>query len=361
MDLTADALETERRRGDALKDQVDKVREAQALLQQKHDGLAQEKGSLQAQLLGLKHDRDELNAKMEAANRELGSVGAANRELQQQLETARHQAQADGEEDKDVGRRAMIALPHACQCIHRALEHLSEKEGSTSILASLSLALLALQDTADPARRLLQIDTKRSMMLLAREVTWPVQGDLAQPCREALYAVALASTFSAGRKQIAEVPDASHTLALICEYCSQDEIKKWAGLALGCTLMVQTVRQQALEKDAAAGLVQALAPLLDGADANAQSFACLALGNLAVEQAARSRCDVTHDAPWIRTALDEVVLPCSIITHGVAARGLCRCLSVPNLLTQRYAVGAIRNIAVSKRCVVTSLLFAMQS
>ena len=53
---------------------------------------------------------------------------------------------------------------------------------------------------------------------------------------------------------------------------------------------------------------------------------------------------------------DSAYSPCfvSIIVHGKAAIGLCRCLSVPNLLTQRYAVGAIRNIAVSKR----SVLFA---
>ena len=29
--------------------------------------------------------------------------------------------------------------------------------------------------------------------------------------------------------------------------------------------------------------------------------------------------------------------------------GLCECLSRPNLLAQRYAVGAVRNLAVSRR------------
>jgi hypothetical protein len=349
---------------------LDELREAHSALLQKHDGLAQHKGALQAQILGINQEKDGLNAKIEALNKELGSIGAVNRELEAQVR----------ESKADISQRlALIAAPHACQCIHRALEHLTEKGGSPSILASLSLALLALQDAAGPARNMVEIDTKQCMSLLARHVTQPAHGTLTQPCREALYAVALASTFSAGRKQIAEVADASLALALICQHGSEDDIKRWAGLALGCTLMVQHVRQHALDKDAGGSLVQAVTPLLEGGDSNAQSFACLALGNLAVEQAARNRfvlelaCSMIFECfypsleccylscaalPFLRcsrhlidmgdSAYSRLV---SIIVHGKAAIGLCRCLSVPNLLTQRYAVGAIRNIAVSKRSV----------
>lgn len=328
------------------------LREAHSALREKHDGLAQHKGALQAQILGINQEKDGLYTKVESLNKELGTLGALNREMEEKvkaLEKGSDSRSVSKAENEEIGRRSMIAVQHACQCIHRALEHLTEKGGSPSILASLSLALLALQDTAGPARKMMEIETGRSMSLLAREVTWPVEGNLAQPCREALYAVALASTFSAGRKQIGDVADAANTLALICEYGSKDEIKRWAGLALGCTLMVQHVRQQALDNDAGESLVKAVTPLLEGADSNAQSFACLALGNLAVEQAARNRSDLVFLSAIPAKFDVDNPFNFSIIVHGKAAIGLCRCLSVQNMLTQRYAVGAIRNIAVSKR------------
>ena len=49
-----------------------------------------------------------------------------------------------------------------------------------------------------------------------------------------------------------------------------------------CTAMLSRLTPSALRDD------PALAPLLEADDMNAQSFACLALGNLAVEQPARS-------------------------------------------------------------------------
>ena len=82
--------------------------------------------------------------------KELGALGAANKSLledkerlQDYVHTLPPQRQAEGSEsveEKEVGRLAMVAVPHACLCLHRALEHLTEREASASILASLSLA-----------------------------------------------------------------------------------------------------------------------------------------------------------------------------------------------------------------------------
>jgi len=315
-------------------------------LQSKRDALAQHKGSLQAQMMGVNQENLDLHDKLDVLNKELGQLGVGKAEAERErdasntrLESLVQGASADAS-SRQLGRLAMIGVAHACQCLHKALEHLTETQAPASILASLSLALVALQDVAAPSREMVAFDALASMRALSLSVTSPLPKKLGSEVKEAVYTVALCSTLSAGRKDVASVGGVGGTLGRLLEIRLEDlylesampgeqggsrqegeiketgHVRRWAALALGCLLMVHDVREEVLLLDKAASVIAALTPLLEGGDTNAQSFACLALGNLAVEQEARATM--------------------TMIAHQGATRGLCRSLSTPNLLTQRY-------------------------
>ena len=81
----------------------------------------------------------------------------------------------------------------------------AESQAPASILASLSLALLALEDVAAPSRNLAATKARASMQALSEGISSPLPTELPQGLKEGLYGVALASTLSAGRREIAEV------------------------------------------------------------------------------------------------------------------------------------------------------------
>ena len=56
--------------------------------------------------------------------------------------------------------------------------------------------------------------------------------------REALYALALGSTLSGGRKELAGVAGVAVTLARVSAVAACLDEMRWATLALGCALMV---------------------------------------------------------------------------------------------------------------------------
>ena len=45
------------------------------------------------------------------------------------------------------------------------------------------------------------------------------------------------------------------TLAMVCKQGGSGQVKKWAALAVACTLMVETVRKEALDLDQGASVV----------------------------------------------------------------------------------------------------------
>jgi hypothetical protein len=195
------------------------VREQMGALQMKHDAATKDKGSLQAQLLGTSQDKTKLEQEMTALNNELGLLGAEKQALEarlQELETQSTQRAGDGDVEKELGRLALVAVPHACFCLERALEQLTEKQGSASTLASLSLALLALQDIAGPARRAVDSSAQANMKTLVREALPALANPPPSSLKESVYAVALASTLSAGRRELVPVAGIAGTLARIC-------------------------------------------------------------------------------------------------------------------------------------------------
>eukprot|EP00281_Chroomonas_sp_CCMP1168_P010945 CAMPEP_0206266406 /NCGR_PEP_ID=MMETSP0047_2-20121206/30557_1 /ASSEMBLY_ACC=CAM_ASM_000192 /TAXON_ID=195065 /ORGANISM="Chroomonas mesostigmatica_cf, Strain CCMP1168" /LENGTH=189 /DNA_ID=CAMNT_0053694457 /DNA_START=87 /DNA_END=653 /DNA_ORIENTATION=- len=141
--------------------------------------------------------------------------------------------------------------------------------------------------------------------------------------REGVYALALHSTLAVGRKEVAGTSGACDKLFELMGNEDVD-VARWATLGVGSLSMLQEVREALLRKSAPQAVVETLSKELQGADASAVCYACLTMGNLAVEDTTR---DVMAGDAGIFAALG-------------------RLLGAGGALTRRYAVGAVRNISV---------------
>ena len=231
------------------------MREQLRAQERREEGLPERLRAAEAAAAAAADERDARAEQVAALEARLAEVNAQMQTLRERLGAASQGAGGGGggagERESEVGRLAMVAVPHACLCIQRSLEQLSERQASPSLLASLSLALLALQDVAAPATRLIgsaSSATPPASACLARLAHLASSAGagaggargrgLVAEEREALYALALGSTLSGGRKELAGVAGVAVTLARVSAVAACLDEMRWATLALGCALMV---------------------------------------------------------------------------------------------------------------------------
>lgn len=298
-----------------LRQQLDEERRAREAAERQRDSLyAQGQGAAEsdADLLRAR-EREVVTLRQELRRaREEGKTAAV--ELQEALLASQSNPVALDAEFRDIGRLAILAVPHLVAHLQTTVDNQDKIRAITPVT---SVMVQALEHARARAVSCIPQSVPQLVALLVSKQLATV--------RESSFALALTSMSPEGRQAILAIPQAVPHLATLLD--SPDvHARRHGATALGNLAMDASGRRAILD---IFSVVNKFVELLGSADLDSCRSAALAVGNLVIEDEART----------LFLAVGE----------GSAVAALAEQLKSADRFLVRYATGAIRNVAVDER------------